>query len=298
MALMSRAAPPESIPFRGVYDPAAQIRIGRMVLEDSVRRQLGGLGVHLQRATSLVAPTQSAPHRAERSAQTLVSNLETIEAQLASMTRRLVSAVVRTGPNGTVTGPAEHAIARATGRWRLPDRLRVITEPLLHRAERHLLHLALHAGNLDGVPDNILALAPEDFSSPRHANTWRVIQHLQQHGLPVNYVALHWAAHEPGLAHLPVLSDKDLLRMAEPPQIKPERVARSLRTVVTASLARARASGQATVKDLAASTDMPVEAALAQVRHEVGGLAERARTAVDRHREITRQQAGIRASSR
>lgn len=287
LGVLTRAAPPESIPFRGVFEPGAQIRLGRMVLEDSVRRQLHGVGVRMEAAKALVNPLQGVTNRAERSAEALVTNLETIDAQLKSMTERMVAAVTRTGAAPADSPAAQQAARAGAGRWHLPERLMQITRPRLMRSEKHILHLALHAGTLDGVPENILSLRPEDFSAPRHANTWRAIQLLREQGLPVNYVAVHWATHLHRQAGQPVLSEGELLPMAQPPEIKPEKVARSLRTLVSASLSRARTAGRAAVAQVAADRAVPVTTALQRTQGEVGRLSAVARTALQRHQETT-----------
>lgn len=301
---INAAAPAESVPYRGVYDPGAQLRLGRMVLEDSIRRQLNGMGVSMERATPLVAPAQLlGSQRGERAAQTRLSNLEVLGSQVDALAQRLVEAVKHTGPDAVaVAAPrvAEETVSQSSaGRWRMPDRLRVITEPLQHRAERHIIHLALHSGRMDNIPAEILNLAPEDFSSTRHANTWRTIKDLQARGLPVNYVAVDRESRADGFAHHPILSNRALTKMAEPPEIKPERAARSLRTLVTSALARATTDSQYGIAAVATGTAVPVEAALANVKKNISGLAERAKTAVQQHREITTyQQSQTRNNSR
>jgi hypothetical protein len=300
---ITAAAPAESVPYRGVYDPGAQMRLGRMVLEDSIRRQLNGMGVNMERAKPLVAPAQTlGPQRGERAAQTLVSNLEVIESQVDAMAQRLVAAVKHTGPDAVavaVPRVADETVSQsAAGRIRLPDRLRAITAPLQHRAERHIIHLALHAGRMENIPEAILNLAPEDFSGSRHANTWRTIKDLQARGLPVNYVAVDRESRAGSFAHDPMLTSRVLTKMAEPPEIKPERVARSLRTVVSSALARAKTDSQYGITAVATGTEVPVESALFNVKKNISGLAERAKTAVQQHREITTQQTHARNSSR
>ncbi|WP_018685326.1 DnaB-like helicase N-terminal domain-containing protein [Actinokineospora enzanensis] len=299
---ITAAAPAESVPYRGVYDPGAQMRLGRMVLEDSIRRQLGGMGMNMKRATPLVAPAQMlGPQRGERNAQTLVSNLELIESQVDAMAQRLVAAVKHTGPDAVavaVPRVADETVSQsAAGRIRMPERFRAITAPLQHRAERHIIHLALHAGRMENIPEAVLNLAPEDFSSSRHANTWRTIKDLQARGLPVNYVAVDRESRAGSFAHQPMLTNRALTKMAEPPEIKPERVARSLRTLVSSALARAKTDSQYGIAAVSTGTEVPVESALFNVKKNISGLAERAKTAVQQHREITHQQTHTRNSS-
>ncbi|CAL9677705.1 hypothetical protein SUDANB95_08032 (plasmid) [Actinosynnema sp. ALI-1.44] len=290
---INAAAPVESVPYRGVYDPVAQLRLGRMVLEDSIRRQLGAMGVHMERATPLVAPAQIAPDRAEKAAQAVVGNLETIEAQLTSITQRFVEAVRRTEPgaanSATEAAEAEQteAVAASARRWRVPDKLQWLTQPLQHRAELHVLHLALHAGRMRDVPQQVLDLQPEHFSDTRHANIWRTIQDLRRRELPVNYVSVFRETRDAGFAHQPVLSDRALTRLADPPEIRPDRVARSLRTLVASALARATKEGRQAIASAAADRDRPVREVLDEVRKDVNALGARAKTALAQHQQIT-----------
>jgi len=281
IAQLNAAAPLDSLPFRGVYDPAAQLRLGRMVLEDSCRRQLRAMGVLMHRAKPLIPPATTTPQRAERSAQTLASNLARIHNQLQNMTERLIRAVHQTGP--TTTADQQHHPQPNQRRWRIPERLRVLSAPLQHRAERHILHLALHAGRMDTVPNEILTLTPNDFTNPRHANLWKTITNLQTRGLPVNYVAVFRETRNPGFPHRPMPTDRALTRMAEPPDITPERVARSLRTLVSAALARATHHGNRTISALAADNTQPLNTLLGQATQEINALATRANTAVQQH---------------
>jgi hypothetical protein len=298
--VITRAAPPETVPYRGVYDPSAQLRLGQRVFEDSCRRQIAGMGV-LMRRPALVPPSVLAEGRGARSAQALAANLETIGVQMAKMTEGLVAAVVRPGPDGAAEGMAAHAVAAATpGRWRVPDKLRMITQPLLRRAERNVLRLALYAGNLDAVPKELLSLVPEDFAFPKHADTWRVIQHLHARDEPVNYVSVSlaaeqlglrmpWTTDEPGTNREWVLTDRDL---------KPETVARSLRTLTTASLTRTQTAARAVVTELAANRDIPMGTVLGLVKTQLGDLSNQANTAVTRHNQIADYQHQTRTGTR
>ena len=290
LAELIAAAPVQSVPFRGVYDPGAQLRLGRMVLEDSCRRQLRAMGVLMTRATPLVTPANHAPERSHRATQTIISNLERIHGQLETMTKRLTQAVQRTGPSavGAATKAGVHRrVDLPAPRHRMPDRLRALSAPLQHRAERHILHLALHAGRMDDIPQEILNLTPDDFTNTRHANLWRTITDLQARGLPVNYVAVFRETRTSGFAHRPMPSDRMLTRMAQPPDITTTRVARSLRTLITTALFRATNNSNRVVSALASDTTLPVDAALGQAKDELSALAARANTTLQQHRRIT-----------
>jgi len=288
-----QAAPPECLPFRGVYDPGAQLRMGRMVLEDSCRRQLQAIGVMLRRTEPLVTPAQQPSNRAERHTQNLTGHLDVVQTQLRSMTDRLVQATRRTGPNSpTVSGVhpgrrAEATAARAeTRRWRLPAPIRALTEHRLRRAELHVIHLALNCGRMRTVPPEILNLRPDDFTDPRHANTWRTIQDLHRRHLPVNYVSVFHASRTHP-AHQPGLSDRALLTLAAPPNIKPERVAHSLATVTTAALSRATHRTSRAITAITTGPAVTVQDALDHVTRDVTTLAARATTAGGLHRATT-----------
>jgi predicted lipoprotein len=277
---LNTAAPPESLPFRGIYDPGAQLRLARTVLEASCRRQLHALGVLMRRFTPLTAPA----HRSEQAAQSLTTNLTTVQHQLHAITDRLLRAVDRTAhataPDTSSADAGKNRTAGTTSRrWTLPDPVRALSAPLRHRAENHLLHLAMHAGRLSDIPAEILNLAPEDFTTERHANLWRTIKDLHSRGLPANYVAVFLETRADGFAHHPMPSDRALLRMALPPDIRPDRVARSLHTITATALARAAQRTGRTVTALAANTTTPIQTALAHAADQVDALAARATTA-------------------
>jgi hypothetical protein len=299
IAQLTTAAPPESLPFNGVYDPRAQVRLGRMVLEDSCRRQLRSMGVLLQRSVPLVPPATTS-ERAERATNTVLANLTTIQDQLATISERFVNAV-RLTDRPTRSTPqqlgrsrsSDLAARRRPSVWRHP-----ISTVLQNRAERHLLHLALHAGRMDTVPTELLNLAPEDFTNPKHANLWRAIKDIQTRGDCVNYVSVIRETHAPGFPHTPTMSARELAGMAEPPQVKPDRVARSLRLVVSSALTRATKASQQAVTALAANHTAPFETTLARARSEFDLLTDRATTAHAHHQAISHPNSQPRHAAR
>ena len=288
LAQLTTAAPPQTLPFRGIYDPRAQLHLGRMVLEDSCRRQLRAMGVLMRRTKPLTGPAAPSTTRAERATQTLVTNLRHAQAQVDDLTQRLLTAITRSSPTGApgrhrATPPAPPTAMRS----RLPDQLRTISAPLQQRAERHLLHLALHAGRSDLIPSSILDLRPEDFTNTRHANLWRTILDLRARQLPVNYVSVIHATRTHGFPHLPMPSPRTLIRMAQPPEIKPSRIARSLRTLLTTALTRATSTTQHELNVLAADASTPVTTLLDQAKTNLNHLAHRAGTAAHQHHQAT-----------
>jgi hypothetical protein len=284
LADLAAAAPPEAVPFRGVYDPRAQIRLGRMVLEDSIRRRVGTLGVSLRTRAPQVdlrdLPRQQRPPIGVR------SNLLTVANDLEAMSERLTRAADRTGP-AEISGDAALQLAAQSVARRRPPRPGLISTIRLHRAERDLIHLALHSGPDGGVLN--LGIEPQDFTHPRHVNTWHAIQRVQQRGEPVNAVSVFYEVRT--LATRPVLSDRQLMRMTYPPP-NTNRIARSLRAMVNSALTRSAAAGRRALETLAANRTVPVEGVLAQAKEEVVALAERATTAGGQHRMITNEQVG------
>ncbi|HEY0637615.1 MAG TPA: DnaB-like helicase N-terminal domain-containing protein [Pseudonocardiaceae bacterium] len=318
LAQLTAAAPAECVPLRGIYDPAAQMRLARIVLEASLRRQLRSMGVLMTKGRPVVPGPVT-----EQAAGPSVQHLEQISGQLRTMTDRLVQAVRRTEvvgtpppaaqqphvapapshppsppsppaeqqpraaaqqPAGTQRARAAMTAGRAgSSRWRLPQPLQAITQRRLHRAERHLIHLALHSGPDAGrLPTEVLDLRPEDFTHPVNANTWRAIQDLRRQGLPINYVSLHLRTADPSWGHHPTLSARDLGRLAQPPELRPERVARTLQTVVTAGIRRASRSAGRAVSALA-TPELDVRSALDEAQRQVSVLTARTRTAAAVH---------------
>ncbi|MEU0529183.1 DnaB-like helicase N-terminal domain-containing protein [Amycolatopsis tolypomycina] len=322
IAQINAAAPVESLPYRGVYDRGVQLRLGRMVLEDSIRQQLARMGVHIQCTRPLVAVSAQtlASQHAERTAGTLAVNLDAIGTRLDALAARLGEAVRRTGPDAVATAVPQVAAAtvadlqsrRGFGprslRERVPDAWRragqTIAAPLRQRAERHIIHLAMHAGRLENVTPEDLALLqqlfdrrPEDFTSERHANTWRAIENVRAQGLPVCCVSVDQEIRAAGFGHRPALDGAEFVKLAKPPVVKPERIVRSLRTLVSASLARSADTSKRALATLAHDRAVPLEAGLRHAREDLGALAAKADTALTLHRELTTHQQRHRAAT-
>ncbi|MGH8883543.1 MAG: hypothetical protein ACRD0P_40400, partial [Stackebrandtia sp.] len=218
--------------------------------------------------------------------------LLTVANDLDAMSERLTRAADRTGPAEVSGDAALHLAAQAVARRRSP-RPGLISAIRLHRAERDLIHLALHSGPDGGVLN--LGLEPQDFTHPRHINTWHAIQRVRQRGEPVNAVSVFYEVRT--LATRPVLSDRQLMRMTYPPPTT-NRIARSLRAVVNSALSRSAAAGRRALETMAANRTVPVEGVLAQAKEEVVALADRAKTAGGQHRMITDQQQVGRSTTR
>lgn len=275
------AAPAETLPYRGVYDPSAQMRLARDVLASAIRRRVTGLGVLMQRRTPLVRPLPTAG-RQELAALSLGSNLEAVQANLDRMTVRWGHAVDRAGTNSGI-GAATEAAA-AAGAERRPRKLGPISAFLARRAERHLIHLAVHSGHhLDG------SIRPEHFTTPEHRNTWQLLMDIRDRREPVNHVALYNEKHrDPTIG--PVLSDEDIIiKMREAPDTRPNRIANSLRTVIHTTLNRAAKDAGTAVTAAATNRAVPVEGLLDYADQQVHRLMGRATTARAAHQTITEQ---------
>lgn len=276
---INAAAPAESLPFRGVFEPAAQFDLARKVWESGFSRRMASMAVQMDRGTPLVSPSRLVPGRSAWSRATnLEANLEAIEGQLDAISAQLASAVRRTGVDAAGEQAAS-AVVEASRRWRMPDPLRAVLAPLRHRAERHILHLALHAGHMESIPQAILDLQPEHFGGERHANLWRTIKDLQSRGLPVNWVAVHQQTRAQDFAHQPMPSIKELAKMGAPPEVDHDKVRRSLGMLVSSALARAKADVQNALVALADTSKVPTEAGIAAAKSQVRALRTHATTA-------------------
>ncbi|MFJ5984439.1 DnaB-like helicase N-terminal domain-containing protein [Lentzea sp. NPDC092896] len=296
VAEINAAAPAASVPFRGVFDPAAQFRLARKVWETGFSRRLAAMAVQMDRGKPLISPERLVPDRSARSARSarnLAATLTTIDGQLDAMSAQLASAVRRSGVDADGQQAAS-AVIEASRSWRMPDPLRPVLAPLRHRAERHVLHLALHAGHMESIPQAILDLQPEHFGSERHANLWRTIKDVQSRGEPVNWVSVHWETRAPDFAHRPMPSVKELAKLGAPPEVDHGKVRRSLGLVVSSALARAKADVQGALVGLADTSTVPTEAGIAAAQSQVRNLRAQATTAA----EQLEQTSAMRASTR
>ncbi|WP_309114672.1 hypothetical protein [Saccharothrix sp.] len=301
VARMNDAAPATALPFDGVYNPAAQTQLGLKVFEESVLRQLSRLEVDIKRDTPLVPLPTVTAGRTEAVLKARLDNLEVLSTRVERISARLADATRRAGLEVVADTPqSAKAVAEDAkqGRKGVPDRWRRFTSPLQHRAERHILHLALHAGMLDKIPQEVLDLAPEHFTDSRHANMWRAIQDLRQRGGEyVNYAALRLEARKPDFAHKPILSREDLARMAEGPPVKRERIKRSLLLVVNSAIERDTKATRAAVKAVSTDRDLAVGSVVDQVAAEIKSLKAATTTALDRHKQITHAATGTQGRS-
>ncbi|ONI88070.1 hypothetical protein ALI22I_20230 [Saccharothrix sp. ALI-22-I] len=297
IARMNAAAPTSALPYKGVYEPAAQVELGGKVLEAAFVREARKLHLELKPDRPLLSIRKPT----EEDVRDQLETLEELAANVEDMAARLTEATLRAGRQvqPVDSTPAAEAADRATRPgWvarkteGLREQLNPVLRPFQHRAERLLLHLVLHAGRLDQVPRAVLDLDPEQFSDRRHANVWRTVQDLRAAGKPVNYVAVMLEAEHNPDGHRPLPSLEYLTRMAAPPvdpetkEIDREKVASALRTVVNSALARMTSDTGKAVAAVTAS-DVPVAAKLDETAKAVDWLKERATTALRRHEQAT-----------
>lgn len=260
LAQLHTAAPPEGIELRGVFEPGMHVRLARAVLEDSCRRAVAAAGVTLRRPTKSVPLSTAQPTRRLRNTQTLVESLTRLHDRLDILATRLHRATRHTNPAWQPTRgeqPPDRTPAPAPERReRLGRNWPSWARPLRTRAERHLVHLALHCGRMREVPDEVLTLSPEHFVDPRSADLWRAISEVRQSGEPVNYVTVlrHVANLSPDEVAGRHLSQWSLRDLAAAPDTTPPRIARSLRVVTTAALADLTRQTEATLSAAIAST--------------------------------------------
>jgi hypothetical protein len=282
LAQLADAAPVETVPYRGVYDPSAQMRMARDVLADAIRRKVTAMGVHMQHRERLMGRPWRTAARQEMAALSVHSNLVSAQANLDRMTERWARAVDRAGTNIGAQAAIDVAAAAATARR--PARPGPIAAFRLRRVERHLIHLALHTGHhLDGD------IRPEYFTVPEHRNTWQLLMDIRGRGEPVNRVALYnETLRNPTIG--PVMSHEDTFnKMRVAPDTRPHRIANSLRTVVNAALSRAAKDAGAAVTTVATNRAVPVEGLLDFADQRVHALMGRATTASAAHQKIADQ---------
>jgi hypothetical protein len=273
------AAPPGAAATNGVHHPRSQLHLGRAVLEGAIRRNLEGLGVLMRRATP-VAPS-AAPlsgNRGQDRAQAAVDNLAVVKARLDSISSRFAQAV-QLSPDPSDTTAARPPAATQTAQrsavtpWRRFSRT--------HRAERHLLHLAMHSHDLNALPPEIRALSSDDFGDPRHAVTWQAIQGVQRRGLPIHWETVASELQQSAIFGSPGLDTRALQAMADKPVTDNGKIARSLGIVADASLSRFR--DQAATATAAAAQAGPVSEALEQARGAAENLGRHTTTTRTRH---------------
>jgi hypothetical protein len=278
---LAAAAPVEGLTFRGVYDPGAQMRLGRTVVEDSIRRQITAMGVRIRRTRpTLTRRARTATTR--RTIRGLAGDLDGMTQHVAVLSARLAAAVQRTPPTQSTpdaNSPRPPDRVQLSRPLRPADLWRPVSRAVRHRAERHLLHLAMHSARMTDIPDEILTLTPQDFTDPRHANTWRTIKDLTDRGIPPNYVAVFQEKGTTGFTHHPMLSDRALTTMATPPPTGQHRLGRTLRAVLGPALARTRHATASTLATLAAGPHTDAHTMLTRAATELTHLADRTRIA-------------------
>jgi predicted transcriptional regulator len=269
------AAPLDTLGTRSVYNPAAQLQLGRLVLEKATDRTLRASGLAIEQSQPLTPVRFSA--RVGRDAKAMIAALERVDKNLDSISHQWQEASLVLGPDRRADGLADQEVAASSAkRWKVPDRLLRITNPQRHRAERDLLHLMMHCGDLSDVPQAVLDLSPDVFSDSRHATTWRVIQSLHERGERITYPMVADQLHGKAFAENPGLPDGALIRMSRRPDLPVSKIGRALRAVTQSALARAKADFQYGLAALSTDRLAPGQQAVATARQLVSGVRDRA----------------------
>lgn len=225
-------------------------RYGRMILESSVRRQLGEWSVRLNHTTG---EPLAAPSGADRA-------LAEIEGRLARSRGEFPA------PVSTTLGTALPASAVAAVQSAPPPKL-------VHRAERQIIATVLDPH----LPSHDLTeqLTPDDFTAdPAHAETWRAIQAVSRRGEPVDTMTVAWELGKVSADTAPAdLAVESLIALAPLSQRDPSR---ALTTVSRASLAHRALLAVQSVQDLARDRSQELAAVLAEARRITGDLGEQA----------------------
>ena len=279
VARLTEAAPPQAIGFGRLHDPSAQVRMGRMVLEESIRRKIVDAGGSLRRSTTgLLArlnPARSANHAAA-----VLDNLEEIAQRLA-----------RAGGSSTPDAGQDelNALLSTYRAERLPP-IPPISRPFVLRAEAVILKAALRGDA------SVLQFSPEDFSTREHATAWSAIKALQAAGHPINYVTVFHQIRElpePHRFHGPsAVALKELEGLIESRPPSPRQVMRALRTVSHSTLQRATAQAAALTAEASAITALPAKKLLGLATHEHAALARQARAVADQRKHPTHRSGG------
>ncbi|GAA4009735.1 hypothetical protein GCM10022247_34840 [Allokutzneria multivorans] len=224
IAMMRATAPPESVPLQGTYAPQAQAHLAQRVVTAKVKRSLDALGGIIQSAGG-IQPASTTPAPAPYPATTKLATAEGILAQLSTHAQNLANSMQR--PDVASASAPAHA-----RRVKIPQLLRPVLRPVRSYYEQRLLHVMMHGGDLSGVPAPILALGPDVFSKPEHANLWRTIHDIRGRGAPVNFPEVFAETKRPGFVHKPVPSTLSFLKWAGTPSAGVGTVNRALVTIV------------------------------------------------------------------
>jgi replicative DNA helicase len=260
------ATPPqENAPARSEH-----VQYARLVLDDSIRREVEALGTRIDQHARHLAGQDSAS-----AAETLVGVLADVHARIRQLNGRLDEA--HRGGSAIAAALNEQAAPAAAGRGQNPD----VQDPAaaaaaptardLRRAEYTLIGASLISPDLRELAAG--RLRARDFANPEIAATWEAIRSLQQHRQPVDVVLV--AAEVERQGEVPGLG-----RGLEPRQLlwlvqRSEHVAspyKAMETVVRAALTRAVHGGSEQLQALLGDRAQSGAELLTSAQHTVSGV--------------------------
>jgi hypothetical protein len=276
VARLTEAAPPEAIGFGRLHDPSAQVRMGLMVLKDSIPQRVIKAGGSVRRATTgLLArlnPARSANHAAA-----VLANLTDVAQRLA----------IAGDSGGADAGQDELTALLASHRNEGLPPVPRMARPFVRRSEALLLTAALR-GNA-----SVLKFSPEDFSVREHATAWSAIKALQEAGHPINYVTVFHQIRElpePHRSHGP--SALALKQLEQRPNPTPSQLVRALRTVSHSTLQRAAAQAAALTAEATNIAALPSRELVGLAVREHTALARQAKVVADLHKPQQQRSPG------
>jgi DnaB-like helicase N terminal domain len=267
---LTEAAPLQASPLHHAYDPRAQVRMGRMVLEDSVFRRVAEAGGTARRLTTHIFARLN-PERAARRARAMLTSLDDMSHRLALATGEASTDVGLERLRDLVENSPDSAAPVLSGR---------LPRPMVRRAEELLLTAALQRNGA------VLQFEPDDFAKREHANTWRAIKHLQANNHPITSTTVFHAIRqlpEPHRHH--ALSKRQLMTLEDRPEPAPGKIMRSIRTLATATLQRANAQATALAAKVGNARDIPAQAVLGFAMREHAALARQATAVAALHQQ-------------
>lgn len=279
-----QAAPPETLPFRGLYDPPAQMRLARSVLAHAIDRRVSAMGVLIQRTEPMIRPPRTGSRDVVK-IESLRGKLEMARSQLDQIGERWAHATDRVGRED-VTGDAAVALAARAGEAAPTSQPGAYTAWRARRAELYLIHVRLHSG-VQLEPD----LDARFFTHPDTANTWRLLQGLHDRGEPTNYASLFNEIHFGQTPLKPALAGKQILAMADAPAVKPGKIATSLRIVVNTGLRHTARNTGAAITAAAANAAVPTEGLGRYANDKLDELTALTTNASKQHAQIANIQA-------
>jgi replicative DNA helicase len=248
------------------------VQYARLVLDDSIRRQVEALGTRIDQHARHIADQDSAS-----AAETLVGVLADVRARIRQLTGRLDEA--HRGRSAIASALNAQAAPAAAGRGQTPDvqdpaaSAAAPTARQLRRAEYTVIGASLISPDLRELAEG--RLRARDFATPESTATWEAIRSLHQQQRPVDVVLV--AAEVERQGELPGVG-----RGLDPQQLfqivqRSEYVAfpagyKAMETVVRAAITRAVHGGGAQLQDLLGDRARSSEELLTSAQQTVSGV--------------------------